>query len=81
MHFKRPGLRVDVKKCPLNLKCNFNVCTSFCNNSNSPASNFIFTDRSKACCGSIYVLEPNFCVVTTEVNWNQTIGFIKREWE
>ena len=26
MHFKLPGLCVDVNKCPLNLNCNFNVC-------------------------------------------------------
>ena len=28
MHFNLPGLCVDVNKCPLNLNCNFNVCTT-----------------------------------------------------
>ena len=29
MHFKVPGLRVDVIQCPLNLNCNFNVRGGF----------------------------------------------------
>ena len=28
MHFKLPGLRVDVNKCHLNLNRIFNVCTT-----------------------------------------------------